>query len=175
MRFPSKKNRDSTPRASGVEFEDYTWDNPLQLGWRRVVVLDCKEKETKKGGQMLELILGVENPNGSWGRIRHHVPDAYPPKVQNFMEVLLPEQLEAEEDFDMPEDQLAKALRFRVCGALIVESKQQRNDGSFWREIQKLQTVADCETDMGPEWHAQPGPSEAQPGAAAASETEALF
>lgn len=175
MRFPSKKNRDSAPRASGVSFDDYNWDNPLQLGWRRVVVLDCKEKETKKGGQMLEIVFGVENPNGSWGRIRHHVPDAYPPKVQNFMEVLLPERLEAEEDFDLPEDELAKALRFRVCGALIVESKQQRNDGSYWREIQKLQTVADCETDMGPEWATQPEPQPGTAAEAAASDAESMF
>jgi len=149
MRFRPKAKRASVPQRRDINFKDYSWETQKTAGWHPLVVLNAKEKSTRKGNDMWVIDFGVELPDEAKGRIRWHVPETFVPKVEMMQEVLLTEFEEGDNDFELD----ANVLMFRSCVGLIeVDTEYMRDDGEQQWQVAKIIKEVDAESELGTDW-----------------------
>ncbi len=164
MRFRPKAKRKSVPMRNDIKFEDYSWDTMRTEGWHPVVVLNAQEKEAKKTGAAMWVIdFGVELPDEAKGRIRWHVPETFPPKMEMLQSVLLAEYEDEDDDFDLD----PKMLMFRSCVGLIeIDTDFTREDGETQWRLVKIIKESEAETELGADWLQDRGVADAADDAA---------
>ncbi len=143
MRIPSK--------TSSVSTDGFSWDTPVEDGWREAVVLFVGDSPSKSGKAMLTLELGLVPTvaGGIGGRVNHYILlEFFRERLDEVLAAFYP-GVSADEGADI--DHLL--IRGQRCAVLVeADHSYTRRDGGVQYRVGRLTTLEEADQALPYGW-----------------------